>query len=149
MKTAAGIRNKNYLNVKGRGWKGQVGSDSRGHAIFETPEYGIRAGILNLRTYFLKHKLRTVAEILSRWAPATDTVGSIPGAPPNSPKEYTNFVTKRMDVGPNQKLDLFHSDGRIANLQQLQNLFLSMSVYETGGGYSFPDDEFKRAIRMV
>ena len=98
---STGIRNNNYLNVKnGKDpWQDAGGrpsrTDGRGHAVFTDPAYGVRAGIILLRSYFFKHNLRTIAEILSRWAPATDTVGSLPNAPRNSPLEYSTFVSGR------------------------------------------------------
>src|SRR5687768_11671502 len=117
-----GIQNKNYLNVKNGAspWMDADGkeskTDSRGHAIFSDPSYGIRAGILLLRTYFFKHNLRTIAEILSRWAPATDTIGSLPGGPMNSPLEYSNFVAGRMRISHNEKLDIFNADKSVGNI---------------------------------
>jgi|SRR5215467_4833978 len=90
-----GIRNKNYLNVKNNPadpWQGSIGTDPHGHTVFSAPEYGLRAAVMTMRSYWFKYALNTVAEILSRWAPANDTIGSIPGAPKNSPKEYTGFV---------------------------------------------------------
>ena len=146
---STGIRNKNYLNVKGSGWKGQTGSDSRGHAIFKLPEWGIRAGIVLLRTYWFTHNLRTIAAILSRWAPATDTVGSLPGAPKNSPAEYSRFVAKRVGIGPNDKLRLFHPDRTLCDVRQLKALFEAMAAYEIGGGFDTPDQEFERALYLV
>lgn len=46
IKTLA-VRNNNPLNiktVKGRQWFGQIAVDKHGHAVFDTPEHGIRAG---------------------------------------------------------------------------------------------------------
>src|SRR5687768_2581771 len=94
-----GLANNNYLNVKNGSdrWMDAGGkpskSDSKGHAMFSDPAYGVRAGILLLRTYFLTHNLQTILEILSRWAPVTDTIGSQPGADPNNPTEYAIFVS--------------------------------------------------------
>ena len=144
-----GLNNKNYLNIKGRGWKGQIGQDSRGHAIFHSSEWGIRAGIVLLRTYWFKHKLRSIAAILSRWAPATATIGSIPGAPPNSPKEYSEFVATQVGVKPTLQLSLFHDDGRLNNVRQLKDLFEAMAAYEIGKGFDTPDQEFERALFLV
>src|SRR5215207_4164121 len=116
---STGIRNNNYLNVKNGSdpWQDAEGkpsqTDERGHAVFTDPAYGVRAGITLLRSYFFKHNLRTIAEILSRWAPASDTVGSLPNAPQNSPAEYSAFVAARVGVGFNDKLDIFKEDKTI------------------------------------
>lgn len=150
MAISAGIRNKNYLNCKGRGWKGQTGNDSRGHAIFKSPEWGIRAGIVLLRTYWFTHRLRTIAAILSRWAPSSDTVGSIKGAPPNSPREYSAFVSRRMGgISPTAPLSLFKPDRRLDDFRQLKQLFEAMAAYEIGGGFDVPDQEFEKALYLV
>ena len=48
------IRNNNPLNVKtvkGCPWFGQVAVDRHGHAVFDTPEHGIRAGANVLLNY--------------------------------------------------------------------------------------------------
>lgn len=146
---STGIRNRNYLNVKGTGWQGQTGNDSRGHAIFKTPEYGIRSGIVLLRTYWFKYNLRSIAAILSRWAPASDTVGSLPNAPKNSPKEYSGFVARRMGITATETLRLFNKDRTLNDVKQLKALFEAMAAYELGGGYDTPDQEFERALYLV
>ena len=151
----AGIRNKNYLNVKNGSspWKDASGkkskTDSRGHAIFTNPAYGIRAGILLLKRYYFTHKRRTIAEILARWAPATDTVGSLPGAPPNSPLEYSTFVAGRMGISFNEGLDIFKSDKSIGNIARLKALFYAMAEFEIGNGFKVPDKEFYAGLELV
>jgi murein DD-endopeptidase MepM/ murein hydrolase activator NlpD len=153
--TPTGIRNKNYLNVKNTSspWADAGGrpskTDERGHAVFTDPAYGIRAGILQLRAYFFKHNRRTVAEILSRWAPATDTVGSLPGAPPNSPAAYSTFVSGRMGISFNQRLDIFNEDKSIGNIARLRALFYAMAEYENGNGFRVPDEEFNAGLDLV
>ena len=130
---AAGIRNKNYLNVKNSkppyidagGKKSKT--DSRGYAIFTDPAYGVRAGILLLRKYFFTHKLRTIAEILARWAPETDAIGTLPDAPKNTPLAYSTFVAGRMGIDYNDKLDIFNANKTIGNISRLRSLFFAMA----------------------
>lgn len=150
-----GIRNKNYLNVKNgtSPWmdagEKESGTDSRGHAVFSDPAYGVRAGILLLRSYYFKHNLRTIAEILARWAPASDTVGSLPGAPPNSPLDYSTFVAGRIGFGFNDRLDIFKEDKSIGNIARLRALFSAMSEYEIGNGFKVPVEEFNAGLELV
>jgi murein DD-endopeptidase MepM/ murein hydrolase activator NlpD len=152
---STGIRNNNYLNVKNGPdpWQDAEGkpsqTDERGHAVFTDPAYGVRAGIILLRSYFFKHNLRTIAEILSRWAPATDTVGSLPGAPQNSPLEYSTFVSGRMGVGFNDKLDIFKEDKTVGNIAKLRSLFAAMAEYEIGSGFQVPEDVFHDGLELV
>lgn len=134
--SSTGQRNKNPLNVKGSdNWRGVVGRDGRGHCIFSDPAYGWRAALITLRTYYMTHKLRSIYAILSRWAPVSDTIGSIPGAPSNSPSAYAKFVAKRMGVGINDKLPLFDRRGKIKDGVILRELVKAMAVYENGVSY--------------
>ena len=124
-------------------------NDSRGHAVFEDTAYGLRAGIIVLRTYWMKHKLRSVSAILSRWAPSSDTIGSLPGAAPNSPAEYTRFVCKRVQCKPGETLEIFDEAGNIKNKVQLSHLVSAMAEYENYTGFYFTDMEFANAVNLV
>lgn len=145
----AGVRNKNLLNVKGTGWKYSLGRDDRGHNRFPTYAKGLRAGIITLRSYWTRHKKRTVADILSRWAPATDTIGSLPGAPPNSPRDYSLFVAKRMGIEPTSPLSTFHDDGSVNDEEQLFQLIAAMAAYENYAGLDLPRDVFEEGLALV
>jgi murein DD-endopeptidase MepM/ murein hydrolase activator NlpD len=151
---STGERNNNYLNLKNgpSPWLDADGKDSRtderGHAVFRNPAYGVRAGLLQLRIYYFTHQLRTIAQILARWAPSSDTVGSLPGAPQNSPKEYSTFVAGRMGISFNQQLDLFDKDKTIANLAELRELFFAMAAVEIGGGFKVPSDVFAEGVEL-
>jgi murein DD-endopeptidase MepM/ murein hydrolase activator NlpD len=155
MPPTTGIRNKNYLNIKNgpSPWMDAGGkesrTDSRGHAVFTDPAYGVRAGILQLRAYFFTHNRRTIAEILARWAPATDTIGSLPGAPNNSPLEYSTFVAGRMGISYNEKLDIFNADKSIGNISRLRSLFFAMAEYEIGNGFKPPIEDFNGGLELV
>ena len=145
-----GERNNNPLNVKGLGWRGQFKSDARGHAVFSSIPYGTRAAIITLRTYRFVHKLNTVAAILSRWAPASDTLGSIPGAPANSPEGYTRFVCERTGTTANAPLDLFDPTTRkVANPDLLFALTAAMARYENGKGYTLSRSDFDAALALI
>ncbi|HEX7313588.1 MAG TPA: peptidoglycan DD-metalloendopeptidase family protein [Pyrinomonadaceae bacterium] len=152
---STGIRNNNFLNVKNGSdpWQDAnsqtARTDERGHAVFTDPAYGVRAGIILLRSYFFKHNLRTVAEILARWAPESDTVGSLPNAPQNSPVEYSTFVASRMGISFNQKLDIFKEDKTVGNIARLRALFGAMAEYENGNGFQVPEDVFHAGLELV
>lgn len=147
----AGIRNKNLLNVKQGSdpWRWSTGKDGRGHAIFPTFPKGLRAGIHLLRVYWERHRLHTIADILRRWAPATDTIGSLPGAPPNSPKAYSEFVARRMGVEPMTPLRLFRSDGAPDDRDQLFALVAAMAAYENDADLELPRGLFNEALDLL
>lgn len=147
-----GVRHRNPLNVKAPNtdyWRHQVGRDTRGHAIFGDAEWGVRAGIVLLRTYWTKYHLRTVAEILARWAPVTDTVGSLPGAPKNSPREYAEFIERRSGLRPMQSLQLFDTRGEIRNRAQLAALVVAMAEFEIGAGFQLDRGVVADAMDLV
>lgn len=68
-----GIRNNNPTNLRTSAdeWLGKVGDDE-GYCIFDTPEHGIRAAAINLRSYQWKHRLFSIAAMITRWAPRED-----------------------------------------------------------------------------
>ena len=78
MKQPRGLRNNNPLNIiksENINWKGEVKpSTDRNFAQFETKEYGLRAALCLLRTYYNKHGCRTVRQIVSRWDPEGERV---------------------------------------------------------------------------
>ena len=82
-----GIRNNNPLNIEfnpSNKWDGQTGNDGR-FAVFSEPFYGIRAAARNLKTYRDKYGIKTVREIIGKWAPAKE----------NDVESYVSSVTKR------------------------------------------------------
>lgn len=80
--SSRGYRNRNPGNIDfnpRNNWQGQVGIESSGNpprfAVFETHEFGIRALCALLTTYQTRHNLRTIAQMISRWAPPSGSVG--------------------------------------------------------------------------
>lgn len=107
------IRNNNPLNVKtvkGRPWYGQIAVDRHGHAVFDTPEHGIRAGANVLLNYYTKHGLDTLDGILSRFCTGNR-------------KEYAAFLSRRLGIPPDVKFDV---------LARLPELLHAMARFESG-----------------
>lgn len=112
VKTLA-IRNNNPLNVKtvkGRPWFGQIAVDKHGHAVFDTPEHGIRAGANVLLNYYTRHNLDTLDGILSRFCTGNR-------------EEYAAFLSKRLGIRTNEKFDV---------LARLPELLQAMARFESG-----------------
>src|SRR5262245_12901620 len=99
-----GIRNRNPGNIrKSRDrWKGlaELQSDPA-FFVFETPLWGIRAMAVILRNYQRRHGLKSLAQIIGRWAP--------PGE--NNTAGYAAAVSKAIGIGPRWHVDL--TDGVI------------------------------------
>ena len=107
------IRNNNPLNVKsiqGRPWFGQIAVDKHGHAVFDTPEHGIRAGANVLLNYYTRHNLDTLDGILSRFCTGNR-------------EEYAAFLSKRLGIRTNEKFDV---------LARLPELLQAMARFESG-----------------
>lgn len=91
-----GIRNKNPGNVRAvpnQKFLGQVGVDDKGFIIFDTPENGVRALARVLKTYQNKHGLKTVADMIARWAPSNE----------NDTAAYIASVSNRIGIAPTQR----------------------------------------------
>lgn len=82
-----GIRNNNPANIRrGCNWKGLVEKQTdKEFCQFVTMTWGVRALLVTLRTYVVKHKLHTIPQIIERWAPPQDG---------NATNRYIEFVEK-------------------------------------------------------
>lgn len=69
-----GIRNNNPANIRrGCNWKGLAKEQTdKEFCQFVNMRWGVRALLVTLRTYVIKHHLHTVREIITRWAPPED-----------------------------------------------------------------------------
>ncbi len=104
-----GIRNNNPLNIRKSAdkWQGQINanvndndnnSTPKGESVFcqfYTMEYGWRAAFVILcRTYYGKYGLKTIRDIVSRWAPAKE----------NNTEAYIRHVSDYTGIAPNKVL---------------------------------------------
>ena len=108
-----GIRNNNPLNIRRSKdkWQGQINPSGNGNVNgngnnsspkgdaefvqFYTMEYGWRAAFVILcKTYYGKYKLRTIRDIVSRWAPPKE----------NNTPAYIRHVSDYTGIGPDRDL---------------------------------------------
>ena len=113
MSEPRGIRNNNPLNIRRSKdkWQGQINGKGNidgnsslsseragGEAVFcvfSSMEYGWRAAFVILcKTYYGKYKLRTIRDIVSRWAPAKE----------NNTPAYIRHVSDYTGIGPDRDL---------------------------------------------
>lgn len=98
-----GIRNNNPGNIRRNDdpWQGleAVQTDTT-FFVFKNPTYGIRALARLLINYQDKYKLRTIAAIIGRWAPATE----------NDTSAYVHSVEKRTGFHASEILDMHRFD---------------------------------------
>ena len=108
-----GIRNNNPLNIRlsSDKWQGQINPSGNGNVNgngnnsspkgdaefvqFYSMEYGWRAAFVILcRTYYGKYGLKTIRDIVSRWAPAKE----------NNTEAYIRHVSDYTGIAPNKVL---------------------------------------------
>jgi len=88
----------------------QIAVDRHGHAVFDTPEHGIRAGANVLLNYYAVHGLDTLEGILSRFCTGNRA-------------EYATFLSRRLGIPPDVKFDV---------LARLPELLHAMARFESG-----------------
>lgn len=104
---------RNYVNVKApsdRYWRGQTGRDKHGHAVFESPEWSLRAGAIVLKNYSKRHGLNTIEGIVKRFST-------------NNHEEYISFLCKRLNLKPDEKFDV---------VARMPELLPAMVFFESG-----------------
>ena len=101
MSEPRGIRNNNPLNIRlsSDKWQGQVlpqrGSGEGAFCQFVSMEYGWRAAFVILcKTYYGKRGLKTIRDIVSRWAPNNE----------NNTAAYIRHVSDYTGIGPDKVL---------------------------------------------
>lgn len=135
--TPQGIRLNNPTNIRtGDAWLGAVGEEN-GFVRFRSPEYGIRAAARVLQTYQTTHGLRTVREIISRWAPPEDD---------NPTSEYARAVAIWMGVEPDDPVDVYDYD-------TAYRLLRAMVRFENGAPPDadrwYAEEVYEMALRMA
>lgn len=95
-----GIRNHNPGNIRrtpNPRWQGLAEHQSDPEFLrFRSPEWGIRAMAVTLITYFDRHGLDTVREIIGRWAPPNE----------NNTGAYVDAVARRVGVGSDETINV-------------------------------------------
>jgi len=94
-----GIRNHNPGNIIQNNiiWKGMIKKPFDPKFVeFEAPEWGLRALMKILFTYYERYGLDTVQSIVNRWAPPHE----------NATDHYAGYVSKALKIRRNQKMEL-------------------------------------------
>jgi hypothetical protein len=103
MTTPRGIRNNNPGNIRKspEKWRGEIEGQDSAFETFDTPENGIRAIAKILLSYQNKRGLRTIVQLIGRWAPPVE----------NDTDSYAEHVADNVRVLVDQPVDL--SDQRL------------------------------------
>jgi hypothetical protein len=108
---ARGLRNNNPFNIRLTkiGWIGKVPNAQNTDGAFEQfkeMEYGIRAGMVNMRTHINRGD-DTVAKLIKRHAPPSDN---------NPTQSFVEYVLRKSGFGRDEKINV--KDYRFVKLAQ-------------------------------
>lgn len=133
-----GVRNNNPGNIDynpRNQWEGQLGLEigvpKPRFARFDSPENGIRALGKLIRTYQNKHGLKTVEQIIGRWAPNNE----------NNTKAYAEAVARALSVTPWANIDV----NRVAMLRPL----VEAIIRHENGGNPYVKGEIDEGVRRA
>lgn len=93
-----GLRNNNPLNIRISSiqWQGKIAENTDGaFEQFISIEYGLRAGLVNIRTYIKRDRLDSISVIIPKWAPALDG---------NDVRAYVRLVSNKSGVPATRRL---------------------------------------------
>ena len=132
-----GIRNNNPLNIR-RGASNWVGlkekQTDKEFCQFVSMSYGFRAAFRLVFNYIRFSGLKTVREIINRWAPTEE----------NPTKEYLYFVCGKGGFKPDY--EIFDKDDIPRSC--LMNLVWYMAVFESGKGIFKYTIEFEMGYNL-
>jgi hypothetical protein len=134
-KATRGYRNRNPGNIEhvpANKWQGLADPPSDGRFCrFVSHEHGIRALAALLTTYQDRHGLRTVRDIIGRWAPPRE----------NDTGAYVAAVARRLGVGADDPVDLHRHD-------QLRPMVEAIIAHECAG-LAYPPAVIDRALTLA
>jgi len=128
-----GIRNNNPLNIRiGNVWLGEVAEPTDpDFEQFVSMVYGLRAAMVLMRRYYFHYKRRTIAAIVSAWAPPAE----------NNTQAYIDKVCAQTGFSPGEQL--------IYEKSVITRLVAAMVVVECGARYTVTDALLDKAFDMA
>ena len=116
--TARGIRNFNPGNLRiGENWRGlsTVDNGDREFCVFIAPIYGIRALCKLLLNYQKKYDLKTIRQIIGRYAPDIE----------NDTSAYVKHVSDSVGIDPDAPVD-------VTNPEAMSHMLTAIIMHENG-----------------
>jgi hypothetical protein len=129
-----GIRNNNPGNIRRNRDPWQGLAERQGDVeffTFKTPIYGIRALARTLITYQDKHDLRSIRQIISRWAPPVE----------NNTNAYVRAVVADTGLDADQPLDLHCFDHLLPLTKAI--------IYHENGQQPYTDTQITKALVLA
>jgi len=130
-----GLKNRNPGNIRRSAarYKGETGGTDSSFKSFVSMEWGYRAIFVLLHTYAVRHGLRTVRGMISRYAPSEE----------NDTASYIAAVEKISGIDADRPLDTLRSDDMIPVVEaisRVENGIDALSEQVTRGWELFHDD---------
>lgn len=121
-----GLRNNNPGNiVRSRTkWQGEVAGGDARFCTFSSMAYGYRALMKLLQNYQRVHKLYTIRQLITRWAPSSE----------NNTARYIASVSRQTSFGADERIDL--NEKRVATA-----VAAAISMVENGRAADMDDVE--------
>jgi hypothetical protein len=133
-----GVRNNNPGNIERTGvpWIGEdrtpaARASEHRFCVFKSPEYGFRALVRVLLTYQRKYRLRTVAQMIDRWAPPVE----------NNTGSYVREVARALGVKPGDRID-------VTNYDTAFDMAKAIARHENGGHF-WPDSVIAQGVVLA
>jgi hypothetical protein len=132
-----GERNNNPGNIREgfndkTAWLGErATNDDPDFEEFTTPEYGIRALAKLLLGYQRRHGLKTVREILTRWAPASE----------NNTEAYIDAVCREINVSPDIEI--------LLESPTMLQLLVRAIIHHENGRVVYAREQIERGVSLA
>jgi hypothetical protein len=125
------VRNNNAGNlryVESVRWQGQEGPGDGGFARFATVQHGFRAAARQIMTYSERDRIKTVAGIITRWAPPRGSAGGV--AYTQDTGAYIRRVARELGVGPDDEI-------AVQDVRVMRTLLVAIAEHEAGLRWPF------------
>lgn len=112
-----GLRNNNPGNIRRNSdvFQGEIASTDKAFKQFKTMAYGYRAIFCILRTYYQNYHLKTIRQLIGRWAPSSE----------NDTESYVSQVSDYSGIPADDPLT-------ITDREQMIRIVAAMSRVENG-----------------
>ena len=130
-----GINNPGNLRKGGTKFQGEIDNPNEGSGFraFQSMDYGYRAIIVLLRTYY-RQGYTTLAKMMNHYAPPSE----------NDTALYLSFLSNNTGIDPNADMNdyLYNSDSMTA-------LVKNISLYEQGLSFGYYPDSLNNAYNLA
>lgn len=113
-KITRGMRNNNPFNIRksSNNWYGKIPGKDKEFEVFDTAVHGYRAGLVLLRTYYIKYRCDTIRKVIERFAPSSE----------NNTVAYIDWLSRCTG---------FDADAELTKRQLLGKVAPYIAIYET------------------